>query len=522
MTPTVRKRAIAAVVAAVVMIAVLAAVLRDDDGGGSGATPTTAPAGTEPGGNGTTTTSRVELPEPARVVEGDLEGARVRLEVQPLVRAAGATVLTAVLTVVEPPEGDGGLIMHASFTARGRVSTRYDLSDVVLFVPDAGLLAGPATTADGNAATTRLGTEPGLRRGESAGLRAAFAPLPADVRRADVLWPILGVLPDIPVVDGTVPELPSFGTAPARDVELTGLRGEAQPVIARSSELEGAVKVEETRDELKVVLAADVLFALDRSDLSPQAGAAIQRAAAQIQAAGPGPVNVTGHTDDQGSEAYNLDLSNRRARAVADALGAQLPGDQYPLAVAGRGEAEPAVPGTSEDARAANRRVELLVERPQRAAPAAAPAAPAAGSGPTATAATGLPFEQSDGSLLRLRAERAVAQGPWLRVDLTATAERAGDNRAGFLVDLRERQARVLRATASGVGVLDGGLLRLPAVDPDWLCACPNTLFGLSMEEGEVRRMSLWAEAPPSLGPTVVVQLPREQGRLTDVPVQPR
>lgn len=95
--------------------------------------------------------------------------------------------------------------MHASFTARGRVSTRYDLSDVVLFVPDAALLAGPATTADGNAATTRLGSEPGLRRGESAGLRAAFGPLPADARRADVLWPVLGVVPDVAVVDGTVP-----------------------------------------------------------------------------------------------------------------------------------------------------------------------------------------------------------------------------------------------------------------------------------------------------------------------------
>lgn len=221
-----------------------------------------------------------------------------------------------------------------------------------------------------------------------------------------------------------------------------------------------------------MVLAADVLFALDRADLSPQAGAAIQRAAAQIQAAGPGPVSVTGHTDDQGSEAYNLDLSDRRARAVADALGAQLPGDQYPLAVAGKGESEPAVPGTGEEVRAANRRVELLVERPQRSAPAAAPAAPEAGSGPTAAAATGLPFEQSDGSLLRLRAERAVTQGAWLRVDLTATAERTDDTDADFLVDLRDRPPLSLRATASGVGVLDGGLLRLPAVDPDRLCAC--------------------------------------------------
>ena len=519
-TPARRRIALGAAALVVFVLALLlvAARLGEDgepssDRDGDALTPTTSS-----GGAGTAP-PKVRLPSPAAAVESDLSGARVRLEVQPLVRAGSVTVLTAVLRVVEAPEG-GSLNITADFTARRGGSSGSDLSDVRLFVPEPGLLVSPATGADGQPATSSLGGV-GLKRGDSAGLRVVFGALPSGVGRTDVLWPIFGVIPNLAVREGEAPELPPYGDAPARDVELAGIRGgEPQPVTARFSELQGAVKTEQAPDQTRVVLAADVLFALDRADLSPQANVALDRAAAAIEAAGPGPVKVTGHTDDQGSDQYNLDLSNRRAQAVAAALASRLPPDRYPPEISGRGDAEPSFKGTTADARAANRRVELFVSRRQQSQPATTSRQLPPGGGPSAKGAEGLVLDQSNGSKLRLRAERAVREGTWLRVDMTAAVERPGESgTSDFLVDLRDASRGTQASDASGVGVLDGAVLRLPAVDPTGTCACPNTLFGLSIVGLEQRKLSLWVAAPASVGGTVVVQLPKDQGRLFDVPV---
>jgi outer membrane protein OmpA-like peptidoglycan-associated protein len=69
---------------------------------------------------------------------------------------------------------------------------------------------------------------------------------------------------------------------------------------------------------------------------------------------------VHGHTDDVGTQEYNQKLSERRARAVRDYLvEAGLPPEI--LSVEGHGKTLPLVQGTSEEARAKNRRVELGV-----------------------------------------------------------------------------------------------------------------------------------------------------------------
>src|SRR5207244_13594299 len=67
-------------------------------------------------------------------------------------------------------------------------------------------------------------------------------------------------------------------------------------------------------------------------------------------------ISVNGHTDDVGSDAYNQALSERRAQAVRDYLvKAGLPAQI--LTVQGHGKSLPLVRGTSEAARAKNRRV---------------------------------------------------------------------------------------------------------------------------------------------------------------------
>jgi len=62
-----------------------------------------------------------------------------------------------------------------------------------------------------------------------------------------------------------------------------------------------------------------IYFEWDRSDLTPEARAAID----QIAAEGAGPYSVVGHTDTSGSAAYNQGLGQRRADSVASALQAR-------------------------------------------------------------------------------------------------------------------------------------------------------------------------------------------------------
>ncbi|MCL2848682.1 MAG: OmpA family protein [Micrococcales bacterium] len=106
-----------------------------------------------------------------------------------------------------------------------------------------------------------------------------------------------------------------------------------------------------------VTLASDVLFDTDKFDLTPDAALVVAEARTAINgAATGGEVHVVGHTDDVASAEYNMELSVKRAQTVAEAL--DLPSG-FTVVSEGKGKTLPAVPGTSEEARAANRRVEI-------------------------------------------------------------------------------------------------------------------------------------------------------------------
>jgi outer membrane protein OmpA-like peptidoglycan-associated protein len=72
---------------------------------------------------------------------------------------------------------------------------------------------------------------------------------------------------------------------------------------------------------------------------------------------------ITGYTDDLGSAAHGGDLSRRRAKPVGDVLRRDLPNHDYPFALAGKGETDPAVPNTSEANRKKNRRVVIVFDK---------------------------------------------------------------------------------------------------------------------------------------------------------------
>lgn len=107
-----------------------------------------------------------------------------------------------------------------------------------------------------------------------------------------------------------------------------------------------------------IMLSADVLFAFASDAVSEEGAAKI----AELVAAVPqgATVAVDGHTDSRGGDAVNLDLSNRRATAVAAAVTAARP-DLVVVATGHGSSLRVATEGGDDDdaARALNRRVEI-------------------------------------------------------------------------------------------------------------------------------------------------------------------
>jgi outer membrane protein OmpA-like peptidoglycan-associated protein len=142
--------------------------------------------------------------------------------------------------------------------------------------------------------------------------------------------------------------------------EAEQIRKRAEAEVGRLEEALGQV-AETRRTALGLVmnLGGDHLkFEFDKAELRPQDKELLSRIAGILLTSRDYTISVNGHTDDVGSDAYNQQLSLRRAQAVRDYLAkAGLPEDI--LSVEGHGKALPLVPGTSDKARAQNRRVEL-------------------------------------------------------------------------------------------------------------------------------------------------------------------
>ena len=103
-----------------------------------------------------------------------------------------------------------------------------------------------------------------------------------------------------------------------------------------------------------------VFFPFDSSELTNEATGIIQRAVAEAGGSAAVDVSVTGHADRAGAEEYNLGLSLRRAEAVENAMTQRgIRADK--ISIAGRGEAENAVPTPDGVREQANRRVEIIL-----------------------------------------------------------------------------------------------------------------------------------------------------------------
>ena len=162
---------------------------------------------------------------------------------------------------------------------------------------------------------------------------------------------------DEPIVVGTGwPQIPSEEVAKVAEPERFVV-----PLSTHVKVPDTAVSTRETTDSRNVDLSADVLFAVDKATLTPRAKKEIQAAADRVEAAEPtGTITVIGHTDSDGSDSHNQDLSERRAKAVADALKPLLPSGLQ-ITTEGKGETEPIADNETDEGKALNRRVTITI-----------------------------------------------------------------------------------------------------------------------------------------------------------------
>lgn len=146
--------------------------------------------------------------------------------------------------------------------------------------------------------------------------------------------------------------------------------GAQMEIGGRVLDIDGTLKELNARvvdREIRIALAADVLFDFDKHDLKPAASATLEKVAQVLKAHAGGAVLVEGHTDGKGNDAYNQALSERRAASVRDWLvkNATLPRSRF--TTRGYGKARPVAPNAKADGsddpkgRERNRRVEIVV-----------------------------------------------------------------------------------------------------------------------------------------------------------------
>jgi outer membrane protein OmpA-like peptidoglycan-associated protein len=143
-------------------------------------------------------------------------------------------------------------------------------------------------------------------------------------------------------------------------------------LVFRVENIAGAVldlEVKETPTEVRVDMAADVLFDFDKADLLPKADVTLQKAADFIRdRAKGGAVRIEGHTDAKGNDAYNQKLSERRAASVKTWFVAHGLSNMK-FSTEGFGAKKPVAPNTKADGsddpdgRQKNRRVELVIKK---------------------------------------------------------------------------------------------------------------------------------------------------------------
>lgn len=111
-------------------------------------------------------------------------------------------------------------------------------------------------------------------------------------------------------------------------------------------------------DQLVLDMPSEITFATGSANLDPTFRTTLDNVAATLTEYEKTYVDVMGHTDSTGSDAFNQTLSEQRSSSVANYL-SQRGVQQARLATKGFGESQPRASNTTVEGRASNRRVEI-------------------------------------------------------------------------------------------------------------------------------------------------------------------
>ena len=150
-------------------------------------------------------------------------------------------------------------------------------------------------------------------------------------------------------------------TAAADSAAARARREAASKLKAREDSIAAAKALaSKTAAELKSALLATVWFDYDRAELRDDTRAALEAKLPILQANSALRVRVQGHTDERGSDEYNLALGQRRAASVKRFF-TDRGIDERRLDIVSFGRERPAVTGEDDTSRAKNRRAEFEI-----------------------------------------------------------------------------------------------------------------------------------------------------------------
>jgi outer membrane protein OmpA-like peptidoglycan-associated protein len=124
-------------------------------------------------------------------------------------------------------------------------------------------------------------------------------------------------------------------------------------------DIQGA-RIERIGEGIKITFDSGILFDVDKYELREQAKRNIEKLAVLLNKYEDTNILLAGHTDSDGSDDYNMTLSERRARAVAGYLAANSVASAR-MTVMGFGETQPIASNDTVEGKQANRRVEVAI-----------------------------------------------------------------------------------------------------------------------------------------------------------------
>lgn len=153
------------------------------------------------------------------------------------------------------------------------------------------------------------------------------------------------------------PLLRPLPSDPPQEFPVQHINGAPQTMVFITTSTDGAsIDI----DGKEFVLASDVLFAYNKATLTRRAQTLLNQIVDKLESKRPRALQISGHTDSDGTAAHNRRLSRQRAVAVHRYLTAHL-SIEVPITTHGWGESKPRFDNNTKAGRAANRRVEIAV-----------------------------------------------------------------------------------------------------------------------------------------------------------------